>query len=120
MLIGKLKGDDSYKFHENEGSVGVAILLIRTGLWCAFLVLVRRQQHAPHASLKIQAFYTKFSFAASLYLLAYPVLYLVTMAFAPYIRHKVITNGLFVMQLASTWWLSRIFLERGDYFQVGR
>eukprot|EP00386_Alphamonas_edax_P006619 GDKI01021376.1.p1 GENE.GDKI01021376.1~~GDKI01021376.1.p1 ORF type:complete len:443 (+),score=129.10 GDKI01021376.1:115-1443(+) len=115
---GKLKGDSSFKFHENEGTVGWVILAIRVGVWVWFVV-TSLQTQKESSNYQLKAFLKKFITASTLYFLAYPVLFGVTSLWiAPYVRHKVMVNGIFLMQCGSMAWLGALFMLKGEYFQV--
>lgn len=118
MLVGfgKIKDDASYKFHENEGVVGWILLVMRMVLYLWFLWAVHSS--SSEGGLQLQRFLAKFRFAGSLYFLAYPMIFLVTKLFAPYMQHGVMSCGLMAMQMGSNVWLAQLFLTRGDYFKV--
>merc|ERR1712048_476776 len=114
--LGKLQDDASHKFHEHEGISGWILLVLRLALYAWFLWA--SQSTASEAGLRLRSFLQKFRFAASLYFLAYPAIFLVVKVFAPYLRPPIMASGLMTMQMASNIWLSSLFLERGDYFKV--
>jgi len=118
MLVGfgKIKDDASYKFHENEGILGWVLLLMRLLLYLWFLWAV--QSSARVGGARLQTFLRQFCIAGSMYFLAYPAVFLITQCFAPYWQHGVMSVGLTAMQAASSFWLSRLFLTRGEYFRV--
>jgi len=118
MLVGhgKLQGDHAEKHHENEGVVGWAILLVRVLLYVWFAAGIRVSKQS--GSLRLQSFLQRFQFAGSLYFLSYPVIFLITQVFAPYLRHPVMQIGLTAMQTGAAFWLSDLFLSRGAYYEV--
>jgi len=118
MLVGfgKIKDDAAYKYHENEGAVGWILLVIRLLLYAWFLWAVNSS--ANEGSAGIKRFLGQFRMVGSGYFLGYPVVFLVTKAFAPYWQHGVMATGLLSMQMGSNIWLSSMFLSRGDYFKV--
>jgi len=113
---GKMQGDHSQKHHENEGIVGWALLLVRLLLfvWFAIGVRVLKQK----GGFRLQHFLNRFMFAGSLYFLSYPAIFLLVQAFAPYMRHPILTIALVAMQTASSFWLSDLFFSRGAYYEV--
>jgi len=116
VVFGKLKDDESYKYHENEGVVGWILLVIRLLLYILFLWAV--QSSAKEGGARLRNFLRQFGVAGTIYFLAYPVLFLVTQLFAPYLQHSILAIGLMVMQAGSNVWLSILFLTRGEYFRV--
>lgn len=113
---GRLQGDHSAKHHENEGVCGWAILLVRVVLYLWFAIGISTMKR--HSGLKLQHFLQKFHIAGSMYFLSYPVIFLVTQIFAPYLRHPVMQIGLVVAQTAAAFWLSDLFLSRGAFYEV--
>jgi len=116
VSLAKLEDDAPDKHHENEGTIGWAILVIRLGLLAWFLHAIRKSRCS--AGLKLCAFLRQFEIAGAVYLLAYPLLLIFVQAFAPYLRHPILQIGLLAVQLASDAWFARLFLLRGAYFEV--
>lgn len=118
LLVGfsKIRDDAAFKFHENEGAFGVIICVFRFLLFIWFGCALRGTYNA--AGYKLKPFLKKFGLASSSYFLAYPVIFCFTAVWAPYYRHRVMVIGLFIMQSGCIVWLTRLFLTRGDYFQV--
>jgi len=115
--LGKIQDDDaSTKFHANEGVVGWILVFVRLAFYAWFLWAVNNTWQA--AGPKLRFFLRKFQLGGSLYLLGYPVVYVITSLFAPYLRHRVLTAGMYATQTATNLWLTRLFLSRGDYFDV--
>jgi len=118
MLVGfgKLKDDESYKYHENEGVIGWILLIMRLLLYAWFSWAV--QSSAREGGARLRSFLGHFFAAGSVYFLAYPLIFLLTKMFAPYLQHTVLQIGLMVMQASSNVWLATLFLTRGEYFRV--
>jgi len=113
---GKFQGDHSEKHHENEGVVGWALLVVRLLLFVWFAIGVRVLKQT--GGFRLQHFLNRFQIAGSLYFLSYPAIFLIVQVFAPYMRHPILTIGLVIMQLASSFWLSDLFFSRGAYYEV--
>jgi len=116
VVFGKLKDDESYKYHENEGAVGWIILIIRLLLYALFVWAV--QSSAKEGGARLRNFLRQFGVAGTIYFLAYPILFLVTQLFAPYLQHCIFSVGVMTMQASSNVWMSMLFLTRGEYFRV--
>jgi len=116
VAAGKLCGDSNFKYHENEGVVGWALLALRLGLYMWFVVAVKASQQK--GGFRLRAFLEQFRTAGTIYFLAYPVLFVVVQVFAPYLQHPIMQTGLLTMQTASHFWLARLFLSRGNYFKA--
>lgn len=114
---GKMQGDLPDKHHQWQGLAGLAILAARLLLFAWFAVNLRalRQQIG---GAKLQSFLQRFEIAGAVYFLSYPALFLLALAFAPYLRHPVMHFGLVATQTMSALWLSNLFLGKGLYFEV--
>jgi len=116
VAIGKFHGNSAFKYHENEGVVGWALLTLRCGMYMWFVMAVNKSQQK--GGFRLQAFLLQFRTAGSIYFLAYPVLFVIVQVFAPYLQHPIMQTGLLTMQTASHFWLASLFLSRGDYFKA--
>lgn len=116
VYLGKIHGDSSYKYHENEGIVGYLLLVIRLGLYLWFIIAIQASQQK--SGFRLQLFFRQFQLAGSIYFLAYPLIFSVVQVFAPYLRHPIMQTGLFAMQMTSHIWLASLFLFRGTYFKA--
>lgn len=116
VAIGKYHGDSHFKYHENEGIVGWALLALRLALYIWFVLAVKESQQK--GGFRLQAFLQQFRTAGSIYFLAYPVLFVIVQVFAPYLQHPVMQTGLLTMQTTSHFWLASLFLSRGNYFKA--
>lgn len=116
--FGKIKDDASYKFYENEGIIGWVLLVLRMLLLVWFIWAVRETAKESNRNSKMVCFLQKFLIAGVIFFLSYPLVFVVTGLFAPYVRHKVMAIGSFLMRFGSYLWMTNLFLTRGDYFQV--
>ena len=115
--FGKIKDDASFKFYENEGVIGWILLILRLMLLAWFVWAVKEtSKEAPGA--KLVNFLQKFLIAGVFYFLSYPLVFIITGLFAPYRRYNVMMIGNFIMKLGSYLWMARLFLTRGEYFEV--
>jgi len=114
---GTLQGDHAEKHHENEGTVGWAIVFLRLLLlaWFAASLMALRKQSQ---SCKLQVFLGRFQLAGSAYFLAYPAIYATVQVFAPYLQHPILHICTATMQVCAALWLSDLFLSRGAYFEA--
>merc|ERR1712167_425178 len=116
VALGKLDDDAANKHHQNEGLVGWTPLSLRFVLYVWFIVGIRSSQQK--GGFRLHAFLQQFRTAGSIYFLAYPSLFVIVQLFAPYLQHPVMQTGLLAMQTVSHFWLSRLFLSRGAYFNA--
>eukprot|EP00744_Colponema_vietnamica_P007984 GILI01011426.1.p1 GENE.GILI01011426.1~~GILI01011426.1.p1 ORF type:complete len:436 (+),score=112.33 GILI01011426.1:144-1451(+) len=107
-----------YKFHENEGLPGYGLLILRLVLfaWFAQGVNITYNNEKPGSSR--QTFLLTFAVLCSVWFLAFPTVLTVTAIFAPYLRHRVLTIGMFLVQSVALACLSRLFLAKGQFFRV--
>mmetsp|Transcript_87469 Transcript_87469/g.245569 ORF Transcript_87469/g.245569 Transcript_87469/m.245569 type:complete len:470 (-) Transcript_87469:133-1542(-) len=110
------EGTSSRRHHENDGVVGWVILFIRLALFVWFVSAVQATQRC--GGYRLREFMQQFRLAGSLYFLAYPLVFVVTQVFAPYLRHPVMQFGLLATQASADVWLTGLFLSRGAYFKV--
>jgi hypothetical protein len=116
--FGKIKDDASYKFYENEGVVGWVLLVLRGLLLVWFVWAVKETAKEASNNSRMIDFLQKFLIAGIVYFLSYPLVFVITGLFVPYFRYKVMTIGSFLMRFGSYLWMTKLFLSRGDYFQV--
>ena len=115
--FGKIKDDASYKFYENEGAIGYILLVLRIMLLVWFVWAVRETTKEATGN-KLKNFLQTFLLAGSVYFLSYPLVFLITGLFVPYWRYKIMLGGAFIMRFCSYIWMLRLFLMKGDYFEV--
>jgi len=117
VCFGKLQeGTASDRHHKNDGPVGWAIFAIRLVLFSWFLR--SSQMTKAQGGLRLREFLSRFQMAGSMYFLAYPSVFLIAQAFAPYLRHPIMQVGMLSVQGAADLWLANLFLSRGAYFKV--
>jgi hypothetical protein len=115
--FGKIKDDASFKFYENEGVIGWILLVLRIIL-LAWFVWAVKETSRESPGIKLGNFLAKFLAAGVAYFLSYPVTFIITALFPAYMRYKVMMIGNFIMKLGSYMWMARLFLTRGEYFEV--
>jgi hypothetical protein len=115
--FGKIKDDASYKFYENEGVVGWVLLVLR-GLLLAWFIWAVKETRKESTGIKMVQFLHSFLIAGIIYFLSYPLVFVITALFVPYMRYKVMHIGSFIMRFGSYIWMARLFLKRGQYYEV--
>jgi hypothetical protein len=116
VSFSKLKDETESKYHENEGVVGWILMSVRFLL--LFCFLLAGQVSRKEGGSRLHGFFQWFAPAGAVYFLAYPLLFLLVQLFAPYLQHPVMHNGLLLMQIVSSMWLSELFLSQSTYFKV--
>eukprot|EP00933_Yihiella_yeosuensis_P022712 TRINITY_DN17833_c0_g1_i1.p1 TRINITY_DN17833_c0_g1~~TRINITY_DN17833_c0_g1_i1.p1 ORF type:complete len:483 (+),score=54.33 TRINITY_DN17833_c0_g1_i1:97-1545(+) len=116
VALGKTDDNAANKFHAHEGTPGLVMMVIRVLLYVFFLWALSCT--SKKTGMRIRNFLSEFRIAGSIYFLGYPFLFAVTQPVAPYIRPVILTVGIMVGQVASSWWLQRLFLSKGEYFKV--
>eukprot|EP00928_Gymnodinium_smaydae_P028163 TRINITY_DN21552_c0_g1_i2.p1 TRINITY_DN21552_c0_g1~~TRINITY_DN21552_c0_g1_i2.p1 ORF type:complete len:449 (-),score=68.69 TRINITY_DN21552_c0_g1_i2:317-1663(-) len=114
--FGKLQGETAQTHHVNEGAVGWILLAVRVLLYVWFSSSARAL--AKRSGLRLQAFLLYFQVAGAVYFLAYPVIFGIVQALAPYLRHPVQQIGLVLLQTGSALWLSEMLLGRGTFYEI--
>ena len=86
---------EAYKYHDFGGVQGFILILLRVLLWIGFVVgIVMTRKTAPKKTLD---FLRGFLISGSLYILAFPAVWIASHFNWPYVRHRVITFGNFVI-----------------------
>mgnify|MGYP002804066064 FL=1 len=116
VATGKLQAED-FKYHENEGLVGWILLSVRLSLFAWFRSGI--QMLRASGGLKLQNFLGMFDIVGSAYFLAFPTIFVLVQALAPYLQHPVLQTTLLAIQTASWLWLADLFLsKRSHYFEI--
>lgn len=110
--------DPRFRFHAAQGLVGPIFTFSRIALWVFFIRSCTVTARDAPISASAARFLRRFVWPSSFYFLAYPFVLLLTRLFPPYLKHRILHNGCFIMQLGSMSWLSSLFLTKGDYFKV--
>lgn len=85
-VVSHMQEDVAFKYHPQEGGVGVAICVVRIIMWGWFSWGVSTTRQA--APSKMGVFFSKFWVTGTFYFLSYPALWLIMGLFAAYLRHK--------------------------------
>jgi len=116
VYIGRQQGEAADTYHQNEGIIGWALLSVRLLLFALFMsgIWDLRQR----GGFRVHSFARSFQLAGFTYFLAYPVIFMLAKALAPYLRHTILQLGLLLMQGIAASWLSDLLLGRGAFFEV--
>jgi len=116
VAVGKLQGEQSCKYHENEGLIGWILLSIRISLFAWFRSGITMLRSAGNA--RVANFLNNFEIVGSAYFLAFPAIFLFVQVLAPYLQHPVLQTGLLAIQTVSWLWLADLFFSRGSYYKA--
>jgi hypothetical protein len=86
-----INNDAEDKFHDYQGIQGLIIILLRIGLFIYFLFGIRSTAKA--ARQKAKPFLRFFTITATIYMLALPIMFMIGLVLAPYLRHRMIVFG---------------------------
>eukprot|EP00438_Fugacium_kawagutii_P001154 Skav218145 [mRNA] locus=scaffold759:556089:574444:+ [translate_table: standard] len=103
VLLTKVE-DSADKFHDYDGLAGKMLLGFRLAAFAIFLGL--------------RTLLVKFGFIGTLYFVGHPFLVLLSSVFAPYWRPPLLNPCLAALQIGTAWWLHKLFLSRGEFFEV--
>ncbi|XP_064394157.1 integral membrane protein GPR180-like [Halichondria panicea] len=109
--------ESHYTFHIHESLPGFLLVMLRFGL-VGLLTYNLQRTLANERSVLRREFYSGFAIGCYLWFLAFPMLMLLAVPFASYLRHKVVTVGVTLIQAVSMGLLSRLFLSRSLYWEV--
>lgn len=114
--FGKIQDEASYKYHEFEGIVGIVICVFRLLLYLWFMWACHST--ADEGGMRLKGFLRQFKLVGTVYFTAFPLMFFFVRFLAPYLQHKAMTVGLLAMQMCANYWMTQLFLTRGDYFKV--
>ena len=113
-----ITNDANYKYHDFEGVQGLLLVLIRIAMYVYFLISFK--ETLTKCMPKAKLFMTRFSIWATLYLLAFPILVVVALVCAHYVRHKVVTIGNLVTQIVAMLFLIVLLTSKNEYFKISK
>ena len=114
--LGRITDDSYYKYSDYEGIPGYLVVAIRLGLWIWFLYLIK-QLYGDGLS-KQATFILNFGVLGSAYLLAQPILLLLSWVFATYWRNCVVSIGALLVQCLVFFLLTHLFSEKSNYYKI--
>jgi len=98
MMIGGLTfidHGDANKYHDFGGPQGAVLVALRLILWAGFVYgIVTTIQTAPRKSVE---FLKRFALIGSLYIMAFPILWIISTFNWMYVRNRIITFGNFAI-----------------------
>lgn len=94
-----LDKDMYHKYHDYSGVQGMILVVLRLCLFGVFIYGIRMTSQDIKKNQK--DFLRGFTISGSSYVLAFPILYIVSFIFDTYMRHRVINFGFFIIQTFS-------------------
>lgn len=114
--LGRITDDSYYKFSDLEGVPGFLLVAMRLGMWGWLLYCIK--DLLSSVTGRLATFTQYFGVLASVYFLALPVIIVVSWAFEPYQRHKVVTIGTWLLQVLAIAAMSHLFSEKSSYYKL--
>jgi hypothetical protein len=111
--------DDYNKFHEYQGVQGMILVVIRIALYIAFIVGYRDTYNKIIQQKRKATFY-KYGVYSSAFILALPILVIVSGFFSNYHRQKIVVVGGNLMQAASIYFCQKLFVTKGDFYEASQ
>ncbi|KAL4510615.1 hypothetical protein ABPG72_004769 [Tetrahymena utriculariae] len=121
MVVGlsKLTDDSFTKYHQYDGWAGYCVLIIRLGLCVYFVFGIKNTLRA--AKEKVKEFIQQLGFFGILYFLAFPILLFISLFIAKYVQHKVIKNGIIILESIAILFLMFIFTsKKTQYYNISK
>lgn len=121
QFVNKWSDDDFLKFHDHESVTGKILVLLRMILG---IVYIRSLNHTIDMQRGtgggfVMQFLTKLRVFGSIWFLSFPVLVLVAGFLAHYLRHRLVTGGVMILQTGCLVALGEQFLsESSIYFRI--
>mmetsp|Transcript_19884 Transcript_19884/g.38995 ORF Transcript_19884/g.38995 Transcript_19884/m.38995 type:complete len:240 (+) Transcript_19884:34-753(+) len=118
QIINKVKDDDFLKFHDHDGWSGKFLLMQRFLLGIAFTVSIMNTIKAPEVQgqLQLQGFLRILAVGGAVWFFTFPVLVMIASVFAHYLRHRIVTGGVLVIQSVTLTILSKQFLSNSSWY----
>mmetsp|Transcript_10908 Transcript_10908/g.12366 ORF Transcript_10908/g.12366 Transcript_10908/m.12366 type:complete len:415 (+) Transcript_10908:101-1345(+) len=109
--------DEHHKFHDFGGVQGAILMLIRLIIFGVFIYGVR--DTGKSANIKQKAFLWSLTVAASIYILSFPLLWIISMNLHRYIINRFITFGTYSAQAFAAYWiLSQLTKKGSSYYKA--
>jgi hypothetical protein len=121
QIVNKVQDDDFLKFHDHDGIAGKFLLVQRLLLGTAFFWSIRGTMGSDEVKgqLQLQGFLARLTAFGTAWFFAFPLLVLVASFFAHYLRHRLVTGGVLVLQsVCLTLMASQLFSDRSWYSKV--
>jgi uncharacterized protein YacL len=97
--LSKFQDGESHKFHDFSGLSGVVMFIIRIATYGLFMAQVfKTEKLVPRKS---QVFFNQFKLGGTLFILGWPIMYLLTWFVAPYLRHRMFIFGHWAIQIVA-------------------
>lgn len=117
LLIGLLTfidAGEAHKYHDYEGFQGLLLVLIRIGVFAYFLIKV--QETMKQVAKKNLTFMKGFIISGSIYMLSFPIFWVISYLLNPHMRLKFINFGnVFVQMLAILILVNQITKKESTY-----
>lgn len=105
---------EHHKFHDFGGLQGIVLIVIRLVIYGVFLYGI--QDTKTTADRKQKEFLNNLRLSASLYILSFPVLWIISFLVEPYVINRVITFGTVMTQVFATYWILHQFTQKGTSY----
>ena len=121
QVLNKNEDDNFSKFHDYESTPGKLLVLLRFTLGLAFVVSlhVTIRHQVKRGGDRLISFLRRLMLLGGLWFLAFPLLVFSAGFFAHYLRHRVVTGGVLLLQSVCLCLLSYEFLSHSStYFKL--
>lgn len=120
--------DQPEKHHDHETVPGTMLIVLRVMLWIVMIWGVKKTlggykvSSTSFGTLPLtpakRSFLIRFSLFASIWFLALPIITTISGMCAAYVRHRVVSISVMVVQTLSLVLLARLFLSPGEYKKI--
>lgn len=105
---------ESHKYHDFGGLQGVVLIVIRFIIYAIMVYGVKETSRT--ATEKQKQFLRTLLVSASIYILSFPFLWLISFIVQPYIINRLITFGTYASQAFAAYWILHQFTQRGTSY----
>ncbi|GBG28242.1 Integral membrane protein GPR180 [Hondaea fermentalgiana] len=118
QIINKVKDDDFLKFHDYDGLAGKFLLLQRLVLGIAFTLSIVNtiQSEEARGQIQLQGFLRSLAVFGAVWFFVFPVLVFVASIFAHYLRHRIVTGGVLIIQATTLTLMTQQFLGNSSWY----
>jgi len=118
QIISKVQDDSFHKFHDHDGIAGWFLYLQRISLGIAFTssILGTVRSEDVRGQMQLEGFLYRLMMFGAIWFFAFPVLVSITPLFAHYLRHRVVTIGVLVIQSICLTMMASQFLSSSSWY----
>eukprot|EP00516_Mucochytrium_quahogii_P013667 CAMPEP_0203799616 /NCGR_PEP_ID=MMETSP0100_2-20121128/10014_1 /ASSEMBLY_ACC=CAM_ASM_000210 /TAXON_ID=96639 /ORGANISM=" , Strain NY0313808BC1" /LENGTH=486 /DNA_ID=CAMNT_0050705515 /DNA_START=86 /DNA_END=1543 /DNA_ORIENTATION=- len=118
QVIHKVQADDFLTFHDYDGISGKFILIQRVLVGIMFFLSLTStiRSDEVRGQIQMEGFLKRLLFFGTIWFFAFPSLVFIAGLFAHYLRHRVVTGGVLIIQSVCLTLMSQQFLSHSSWY----